>query len=113
MLANLGGRLCKVCHGVLHGSANLDRGRHLSRRDSPGENGKRREMVGNGSEARLMVRVIAVVPAQSSITSVGIPFEPGCKAVSELNQDGEHHRNHGGAPLAGARTRQRVEEKER
>lgn len=60
-----------------------------------------------------MARVIAVVPAQRSTTSMGIPFEPGCKAVSEPNQNGEHDRNHGWTPLADADARQRVEEEER
>lgn len=59
-----------------------------------------------------MARVIAVVPAQRSITSVGIPFEPGSKTVSEPNQNGEQDRNHGWPPLADARKSQRVEEEE-
>ena len=72
------------------------------RPERTGNAGKWRETV---RRRVLMARVIAVVPAQRSITSVGIPFEPGSKTVSEPNQNGEHDRNHGWGPLADTRTR--------
>ena len=60
-----------------------------------------------------MTRAIASVLAKPCIAAMGIPFEPGCKAVPEPDQDRKHDSNRGLAPFSDTRARQRVEEKER
>jgi hypothetical protein len=63
MLANLGGRLCDVCHGVLHGSAISALAaifRVVIRPEITGNAGKWRETV---RKRRSMTRVIALVAA--------------------------------------------------
>lgn len=100
MLANLGGRLCDVCHGVLHGSAISALAaifRVVICPEITGNAGKWRETV---RKRRSVTRVIPLLPPQPGLASVSVPLKPGRIGVGVINHDCKHERGHGFAPLA-------------